>query len=255
MDASATPSISFSDFQRAYRTALRRGYARALGSYALVVLPAFAFMGVMFSVIEPGWLSGSSTAPTSGSVDRASDLLLGLATSLAEGLVVMHVREPTTSLSDAFVRASSRMPHVFGCSLVVGLASGLGGLLFLVPGAVIWSMLCATTTVSVLERTTLSESLGRSTELTRGARPALFFSYLSVWTLSLVVFGLVFVAVALASTLFPGASDAAMGAVSMGIFALWFCVAHPASLLVAPTLYDLRVAPSVDNVAMQAIFG
>lgn len=88
---------------------------------------------------------------------------------------------------DVFARIRSRIGELILLSLNVGFRIAIGILLLVVPGILVALMYSLTTPVAVLEDRTISESLPRSAELTKGHRGRIFVIYLLFFVLTLIV--------------------------------------------------------------------
>jgi hypothetical protein len=102
-------------------------------------------------------------------------LLIGVVVSgaLTYG-VVMELSGQRASIGACITTGFTRLLPVLAVGLLTGLAVGGATLLLIVPGFIVMCMLYVTTQVAVIERPGISASLGRSSELTRGHRWAIF---------------------------------------------------------------------------------
>lgn len=93
------------------------------------------------------------------------------------------------NLGDAFGVAFGRFFPVLGVAICFGFAVVLGSILLLVPGLIALSALYVALPACVMERTGVFESLGRSSELTKGHRWRIFGIFLVIIVVSMVVGG------------------------------------------------------------------
>src|SRR5947207_4327029 len=102
----------------------------------------------------------------------------------------IHLERPV-SLGSAFSSARGSMLRVVLITLAVGIASGIGLVLLIVPGVLLWLMWSLAIPVTVLEGGGLNASTKRSKELTQGSRGRIFVIYLLIIVLAMVV-GMIF---------------------------------------------------------------
>lgn len=135
----------------------------------------------------------SSNAPSPSGIAFGA-VLIGLLT------FVLQIVAQATSLYGAF-REMRQQPFtvgeslrvglaraipVIGVGILVGLATGLGFLLLVVPGIIIGCMLYVAIPACVIEKLGVSASISRSVALTRGYRWQIFGLFLLVIVISLV---------------------------------------------------------------------
>jgi len=100
-------------------------------------------------------------------------ILLGIISlvvgALTGGTVIKCVsdilEEGTTSLSEGFTFALSKLPSLIGAQLLTGIIIGIGLLLFIVPGIILAIMFSLVIPTIVIEQVGVFESLGRSRKL------------------------------------------------------------------------------------------
>ncbi len=94
--------------------------------------------------------------------------------------------EQDTNIAEAFTAIRPLVGELFIIGLNVGLRVMLGLLLLIVPG-VIWALSYSVAVpVAILEGTNVSDSLSRSSELTRGGRGRIFVIYCLFFVLTMV---------------------------------------------------------------------
>ena len=94
--------------------------------------------------------------------------------------------EQDTNIAEAFAAIRPLVGELFIIGLNVGLRVMLGLLLLIVPG-VIWALSYSVAVpVAILEGTNVSDSLSRSSELTRGGRGRIFVIYCLFFVLTMV---------------------------------------------------------------------
>jgi hypothetical protein len=103
-------------------------------------------------------------------------------------IAVSHVQlgQPT-SIVESFSSMRPRIGGLLVLSLNMGIRISLGLMLLIVPGVVLMMTYALAIPVAVLEDTTVSESLSRSADLTRGQRGRIFLIYLLVFVLSTII--------------------------------------------------------------------
>ncbi len=137
-------------------------------------------------------LGSSSGTPGAGSAFAAA--LTGIltfalqtvaqATSLYGAFQDMR-RQPFTIGQSLQVGLARAVP-VIGVAILVGLATGLGFVLFIVPGVIAGCMLYVAIPACVIEKTGVIASLSRSVALTKGYRWQIFGLFLLVVVVALV---------------------------------------------------------------------
>jgi hypothetical protein len=94
--------------------------------------------------------------------------------------VFQSLRGRSPSISNSIVVALSRMLPILGVTVLSFLAILLGSLLFVIPGLIIITVLFVAVPPVVVEKAGVGEAIGRSTELTKGRRWAIFGIFV-VW--------------------------------------------------------------------------
>jgi len=108
-------------------------------------------------------------------VDYMSCMLLGAAFAY---IVFKVLRQEAVSVRQAYDFSKTRMWSLFGATLLVGLATGLGLMLFIIPGVIVAVLLSMTIPVCSIEGLGAVNSLKRGLELTKGYRLPIFGLYL-----------------------------------------------------------------------------
>jgi hypothetical protein len=160
---------------------------RQFGKFALLALLPMAPLLLLTLV-----LAGSSGTPGAGSAFATA--LTGIltfalqtvaqATSLYGAFQDMR-RQPFT-IGQSLQIGLARTVPVIGVAILVGLATGLGILLFVVPGVIVSCMLYVSIPACVIEKSGVAASLSRSVALTKGYRWQIFGLLLLMIVVALV---------------------------------------------------------------------
>jgi hypothetical protein len=132
-------------------------------------------------VFSDAWTRWSIVVPV-GSV-----LLSLIATGALTYGVVQQLRGQRASFGSCVTVGLARLPAILGVGVLVALCVGLGFLLLIVPGIILFCMLWVAVPVAVIERPGIRASLSRSAELTRGARGPIFLVLLVLGVLGKVL--------------------------------------------------------------------
>lgn len=173
------------------------------------------------------------------------NVVLGAIASAAATFVVSeNYMGRSLSAGGAFARATPYIGRLVMLGLLMGLVVGLGFLLLIIPGIILFTGLALSTPAMVIEGLDApTTAMGRSWALTRGHRAKIFgalFTVLILILLPMIALGGFAAAAGDAALLSPQASVmalvwlAAASLVQMMIYPLFYCV-----LTVA--YYDLRV--------------
>lgn len=103
-----------------------------------------------------------------------SFVLQPIATGALTFGVFSAIRERKASITDCLSVGLRRALPVLGVSLVVGILTGLGYMLCLVPGIILMTMWVAAVPAAVVEEIGVGDALRRSSDLTRGHRWIVF---------------------------------------------------------------------------------
>jgi hypothetical protein len=181
----------------------RASFGLFLGIAALPNLITLAFQ-LSRVVIGPG----SSGVPFEIIWVLASLLVYLVTIAVSQGATVIAVSQiqlgRDTSVSEAFAAIRSRIGELSIIILGVGIRIGLGFLLLIVPGIMLSIRWALTIPVAVLENRGLSESLVRSSELTKGHRGRVFLIYFLIIVLVYIATLLVQMPLMVALTLSSG---------------------------------------------------
>ena len=134
---------------------------------------------------------------------------------------------------DCIRYAAGRFGRLFGLALLSNLIIIVGLVLFIIPGLFLMTMFAVSVPALLAERLTISDSLKRSTALTKGYRWQVF------GLLALIVLGLlaaVFVAGVVIALIFPAAVDAEFGLVDIVIW-LWTGLYYAVLSVTTATIY------------------
>src|SRR5436305_3721432 len=143
----------------------------------------------------PGRFSLSLIGPAVAIGAFIFSIVFLLVTALAQGALVKAasavVLDQPTSIAEALAAMKGNVARTAGVIFVTGLLAGLGLLLLVVPGILLWLRWGLVIPATVLEEAGVSESRSRSSLLTEGCRGRIlliFFLYFVVlYTLLMVV--------------------------------------------------------------------
>src|SRR5262245_43010823 len=197
-----------------------------------------------------------TVAATSGDLSltfiliAVSFVLLIVLSMLSQAVILQaafrDMRNQPVNLIESLQIGLRRFLPIVGLALLTGILVGLGVLLLIVPGLILYTMWFVGLPACIVERLGPWSSLKRSAELTKGHRWKLFGLLALLMLISLVVSGVTeFALGALA-----GAIVALIG--KLVVSAIW---AAFSSVLVAVTYHDLRVAKEgIDIEQIAAVF-
>jgi len=183
------------------------GFAAAAGQFRVgsVMSKTFAILGQQFGkfvllallpmvpilLLTLGQMSGAGNSATGIGVAGALTGILTFvlqtvaqATSLYGAFQAMR-HQPFT-IGESLRIGLARAVPVIGAGILVGLAIGLGFLLFVVPGVIIGCMLYVAIPACVIEKKGATASLSRSVALTKGYRWQIFGLFLLVVVITLI---------------------------------------------------------------------
>jgi len=164
----------------------RSRFAIFVGIAAVAYLPAFVLQTATI------W-APKAISPAAGILAGVGYLvliivrLLAVAAATSATIVVVsaaYLEQPIT-VREAYRRVSGMLFRVFFIMIGAGIGIGLGTLLLIVPGIILFLMWALAIPVAVLEDTGLGESLSRSRQLTAGHRSRVFAIYLLYFVLLL----------------------------------------------------------------------
>jgi hypothetical protein len=185
-------------------------------------------------------------------------LLSVVLTTLAQAIVVYGafevMRGRAINLGESAKVGLRRFFPIVGLAIVVSVLIGLGIVLFLVPGIILYTMWFLATPVCVVERLGVFRSMGRSRELTKGHRWRIFGLSLLVLVPALIIGGIVgVIAVAGGAATLNAALASTVGKIANLIWsALWTAFYN---IVVVVAYHDLRVAKEgVDTDQIAAVF-
>jgi hypothetical protein len=207
------------------------------------------FAGLALVAFAPQFLF-SVLAPKSSGVAFIGSILQIACTSLADAAIIYGVVQVLRGRDFTFGESLSagfrRMGAVVGLSLIVGVLSGLGALLLLVPGFIVMAMYAVAIPVCVAERLGIGASMKRSSFLTKGAR----------WR----IFGLLILVLVISSTLaalvgFLAGIVGGMRVVDVVVYPVEALAGAFNAVMVGVLYYQLRVAKEgVDIEKIAAVF-
>lgn len=219
---------------------------RSLGLFGASWIPFVALSLIAFAPeFLLRWLI---TEPRSAGV--VGGVVRLVCTSLADATIIYGVvqmlRGRGFTIADSLNAGLARISAVIGVSLVVGILVGLGAILLIVPGVIVWCMYAVAIPVCVAERTGIGASLTRSAFLTKGNR----------WRI-LGLFAVVLVVTLLIGAILGGLG-VALGGVLFGtivIYLLESALGAYSAVMVGVLYHQLRVArEGVDIEYIAAVF-
>lgn len=173
-----------------------RVFSRTFGAIAsnpgVMLLIAFVFGALPQTLIS--YYQQTLQAPMRAGLVRPRDYFivagLGMLANMMLGLIVqgglvratMSAAEgERATLGQCLATGLRRALPLLGLAILMGLGIGIGFLLLIVPGVLLYLMWSVAVPVTVVERRGVIESLGRSGELTKGARGTIFALFVILW--------------------------------------------------------------------------
>jgi len=147
------------------------------------------------------------------------NLLIGfVATTLLEGVLVrstvLHLSGRDADIGASALLALRLLPLLFLQSLLLAMITGIGLLLVVVPGVMIYCATIVAVPALIEERSGVIASIGRSTALTGGSRWQIFLICVLLWIFEMVVQGL---AAQFADLVETGPADPLAAGIAIGI--------------------------------------
>ena len=154
----------------------RSHFGLFVGIFALpyLVVLAFRLVGLVFQSQTPQ--ISNILMNLVWSMGALFLILIVSAASQAAAVVAvsnLHLDRPA-SVMDSFSTVKGEIPGVIGVSLLVGMASGVAFFAFIVPGVLLLIMWSLAVPSKVLEHRSVTDSMSRSMELTKGSRGRIF---------------------------------------------------------------------------------
>jgi hypothetical protein len=134
----------------------------------LLLLPLLLYNVLALGAPEAGFSAGSLVAIV---IQMVLSYLLAATISYA---TFQYLRGHPVSIGECLSRGLSLILPVIGVAILVGLITGIGFVLLVVPGIIASVMLWVAIPVAVVERPGVIESLKRSADLTKGYRWSIF---------------------------------------------------------------------------------
>ncbi|MBA3504120.1 MAG: hypothetical protein M4D80_21335 [Myxococcota bacterium] len=162
-------------------------------------LPAFLLISVVVYIPMIIWGIQLTTGEMNYERIVAFDQYAGLAVLLLNIFtaaaitygVVMELQGQHAGIGACFATGLARFFPVLGVAILSGLAIGLGFILLIIPGIIVYCMLYVSTPAAVLERNGITGALARSRELTQGHKLEIFGL---LFLIGLISVGLTFLA-------------------------------------------------------------
>lgn len=191
-------------------------------------------------------LSGAAVAPPNfGAVGGAALLSLILSSLLQVALTratIQDLNGQRPDFGDCLKAAASLFLPVIAISILVSIGAGLGMILLIVPGIILWLGWSVAIPVLVQERLGVFGSMSRSRALTKGSRWALFGLYIIL----IVAIWVVQAAVGILAAMTGGIVAAFLMAIVSTIFAMVMSSAAAASYI---ELRMTREGTGIDELA------
>jgi hypothetical protein len=150
----AVPQTAIAYYQQTLAEPLRTGIIRPRDYFTVVILSGLANM-VLSLIVQGGLVRATMTAAEGGRATLAECLSTGLRRALP----------------------------LLGVAILSTLGIAFGFALLIVPGVIVYLMWSVAIPVAVVERHGVIGSLGRSAELTKGAKGSIFALMLIVWVI------------------------------------------------------------------------
>ena len=172
---------------------------RGLGGFVLLLLWSFVLLAVIAGVLGAGWFAlaepgaaageAAPTDPAYAAIVIAMGLLYLVGIALIHlttvGLAYAVLRHRRLPLTRLFALSRRRFWPALGSMVLAMLGTGIGILLFVVPGLILLVRWWVWAPASLVEGCGPGRALGRSVELTRGVRWTVFW----VWLVTFLVSG------------------------------------------------------------------
>ncbi len=140
------------------------------GLSIIACLPSAIFLFKNRSGIEMAWLTGEEDFV----LMAIADILYGIGSMLMEAGVVYAVfrvlRNESVTIEEAYGFSKTRAWPLFVAAILVGLATGVGTVFFVIPGVILMLMLAMTIPACAVEHLGVMDSMKRSAQLTKGYR-------------------------------------------------------------------------------------
>ncbi|HEY1911367.1 MAG TPA: hypothetical protein VGG73_10625 [Vicinamibacterales bacterium] len=165
-------------------TFYRRRFVLFVGIAAIPSAVALAFqVGRLYGAFS----TSVATTVVLGLVSLIVSVVTGTFVHGATVVAVSQLQlEQDTNIAEAFAAIRPLVGELFIIGLNVGVRVMLGLLLLIVPGIILALSYSVAVPVAILEGTTVSESLTRSSDLTRGGRGRIFVIYCLFFVLTMV---------------------------------------------------------------------
>lgn len=201
---------------------------RGFGALAVNFLPFLAISLVLVGVpafAVQYWGSRNAGVMNPGFAWVGGGLLVSLVTSaLLQGVLVrstiLHLGRRDPAPGASALLALRLLPALIGLSLLLGLVVGLGFLLLIVPGVIIYCATAVAVPALIEERCGVYESIERSRALTRGTRWQVFGLVAIYWISAMIIQAMVgLVRTALFGVAEPAIADPAIAGIAEAISA------------------------------------
>jgi len=204
---------------------------RQFGKFVLLALVPM----IPIFLLTLGALSSSAPSPSGIAFGAAlTGILTFVLQTVAQATSLygafQEMRQQPFTIGDSLRIGLARTIPVIGVGILVGLATGLGMLLFVVPGVILGCMLYVAVPACVIEKLGVTASMSRSVSLTKGYRWQIFGLFLLV--IVIAVFGA-----------FVLAKIGGVGLVGQTLSFAWQVVSTAFGAVLSAVIYhDLRMA-------------
>lgn len=167
----------------------RSHFGLFVGIFALPHLVVLAFQCLGVAVRHPGNQLADLGTQFFWSMGALFLTVIVSAASQAATVVAVsqvHLDRPA-SVSDSFSRVRGEIWGVIGLSMLMGLGIGVGVIALVVPGILLAMMWSLAVPVKILENKGITDSMSRSSDLTKGDRGRIFVIWLLFFVLAVAV--------------------------------------------------------------------
>jgi hypothetical protein len=242
-----------------YHLEVGRTIARSFSIWMKSFVP-FSILSVIVNlpviVLTYAFLANEPSDLMLRDLNRATHVLDFLAGSVLSGAVtfsvIQHLRGRPAGIGPSLATGLHSLLVVLGVSLVVGLMTLVGLVLFIIPGIIVSCTFNAAVPAAVIEKIPVGAALRRSKNLTIGNRWSIFGAFFGVGLFALVVNVIIRIAVVgtePAATWQDAAINTAMGQILAALFT-------PVLAVIPSVIYhDLRIGKEGANVEdLAAVF-
>ncbi|MEQ8347789.1 MAG: hypothetical protein RIB84_14820 [Sneathiellaceae bacterium] len=169
-----------------------------LGGFVLLLLWSFVLLAVITGILIGSWIALSEPGAVASDIARVDPAYAAIVVAMGllylVGIALIHLttvglafavlRHRRVPLSRLFALSRRRFWPALGSMVLAMLGTGLGLLLFIVPGLILLVRWWVWAPASLIEGCGPGRALGRSAELTRGVRWMVFWTWLITFLVS-----------------------------------------------------------------------